>query len=181
MNMRRLKPSPALVLAMIALLVAMGGVGYSATKLKAGSVKTKAIKNGAVTESKLANGAVSSKKFATNALAPNAAKLNGVAPGGCQAGWIKGTLVIDTTGAPAAYTDVPGFNCTGGSVQYRRTAVGEYDVRFTGNDSGSAVASSLQENHLVSAYKIGDGEFHVVVEAVNSVNADNKKFALLAF
>jgi len=46
---RRYLPSPALVVACLALLVALGGTGYAAIKLPANSVGTKQLKRGAVT------------------------------------------------------------------------------------------------------------------------------------
>lgn len=60
----RLRPSPALVIACLALFIAMGGVGYAALKLGKGVVKTKNIKNGAITAKKLAPGAVTAPKLA---------------------------------------------------------------------------------------------------------------------
>src|SRR5262249_55493361 len=65
---RGLRPSPAMVVACLALFVAVGGVGYAAVKLAPNSVKTKQIKKGAVTEPKLANGAVSNGKLADGAV-----------------------------------------------------------------------------------------------------------------
>jgi hypothetical protein len=59
-----LKPTPAMLVACLALFVAMSGVGYAALKLKPNSVKTKNIKAGAVTETKIADGAVTTKKIA---------------------------------------------------------------------------------------------------------------------
>jgi hypothetical protein len=53
-----------MVVALLALVVAVGGTGYAAVKLKKNSVKTKTIKNLAVTESKLADGAVTNPKIA---------------------------------------------------------------------------------------------------------------------
>jgi hypothetical protein len=67
---RNLRPSPALIIACLALFVALGGVSVAALKLKANSVKTKNIKNGAVTTPKLA----------ADAKAPDAAKLGGLVP-----------------------------------------------------------------------------------------------------
>jgi hypothetical protein len=64
---RWLRPSPAMIVALIALFVAMGGAGYAAVKLKKNAVKTKNIKDGAVTSSKLGNGAVTSSKLANDA------------------------------------------------------------------------------------------------------------------
>jgi hypothetical protein len=63
-----LRPSPALLVACLALFVAMGGAGYAALKLKPNSVKTKNLKNSAVTEAKVADGAVSTPKLAPNAV-----------------------------------------------------------------------------------------------------------------
>ena len=49
-------PSPAVVIAIVALLVGLGGGAYAAKKIKLGkgTVKTKNIKDGAVTEQKIA-------------------------------------------------------------------------------------------------------------------------------
>ena len=66
--LRGLRPSPALIVACLALFVAMGGVGYAALKLKPNSVKTKNIKNGAVKEAKIADGAVTGGKLANGAV-----------------------------------------------------------------------------------------------------------------
>ena len=52
------RPSPALVVATIALIVALGGTGYAAFKLPANSVGTKQLRKGAVTPSKIKTGAV---------------------------------------------------------------------------------------------------------------------------
>jgi hypothetical protein len=51
--MRRLIPSPALVVALLAVLLATGGVGYAA-----GQIRTKDIRDGAVTSLKIRDGAV---------------------------------------------------------------------------------------------------------------------------
>jgi hypothetical protein len=53
---RRLRaPSPALVISVIALFVALGGTTYAATSLPKNSVGTKQLKAGAVTKSKISN------------------------------------------------------------------------------------------------------------------------------
>ena len=51
MSLRR--PSPALVVASLALVVALGGTGYAAIRLPAGSVGTAQLKNGAVISTKV--------------------------------------------------------------------------------------------------------------------------------
>ena len=67
-----LRPTPALVVAFVALFAAMGGFGYAAVKIKQSSVKTKNIKNAAVTTDKIADGAVTTPKLAPDAVAPSA-------------------------------------------------------------------------------------------------------------
>src|SRR6266849_3724872 len=62
------RPSPSMVVACIALLIALGGTGMAAVgALPRGSVNTAAIRNGAVTTPKLANSAVTLAKLASNA------------------------------------------------------------------------------------------------------------------
>jgi hypothetical protein len=53
MTMRFKAPSPALVISLIALFVALGGTTYAATSLPKNSVGTQQIKNGAVTKQKI--------------------------------------------------------------------------------------------------------------------------------
>lgn len=55
---RRYLPSPAMVVACLALLVALGGTGYAAIKLPANSVGTKQLKRGAVTGVKVKSNAL---------------------------------------------------------------------------------------------------------------------------
>ena len=47
------RPSAAMLVAILALILALGGVSYAATQLPNNSVGTKQIKNGAVTRKKL--------------------------------------------------------------------------------------------------------------------------------
>ncbi|MGZ4408884.1 MAG: hypothetical protein ACXVY6_08860 [Gaiellaceae bacterium] len=51
--MRHSRPSPSLVISMIALAVALGGTGYAAIVLPAGSVGTRQLQNGAVVAAKV--------------------------------------------------------------------------------------------------------------------------------
>ena len=47
------RPSPALIVAIIALIISMGGTGYAAFTLPSNSVGTKQLKNGSVTAAKV--------------------------------------------------------------------------------------------------------------------------------
>ena len=191
LNIRALRPTPALVVAFVALFATMGGIGYSAVKLKPSSIKTKNIKTGAVTTDKLADGAVTTPKFAPDAVAPNATyaknaanatnatnatnaanamRLGGVAPGHCQVGWLKASMVVDTTPLTDANPDmdVPGFNCAsnaGDAIHIHREATGSYTVTLAGIDSGVAVTTSAGAgaagNAVTAASKIEGGELNV--------------------
>lgn len=67
------KPSPALVVAFIALFVALGGTTYAAVQINGsqivdGTIATAKLRNGAVSTSKLRNGAVSTPKLRNGAV-----------------------------------------------------------------------------------------------------------------
>jgi hypothetical protein len=67
------RPSPAMAVALLALIVALSGSAYAATKIgtkqiKAGAVTAKKIRTGAVTAGKIRPGAVSTEKIAPNAV-----------------------------------------------------------------------------------------------------------------
>ena len=193
---RSLRPTPALVVAFVALFAAMGGFGYAAVKLQPASVKTKNIRTGAVTTDKLADGAVTTPKFSPDAVAPNAmyaanaARLGGAAPGQCQTGWLKASAVIDTSTLTDAQPDavVPGFNCashTADAVSIHRDAVGRYTVTLTGIDSGTAISSSSganPANAVTAASPVAGGQ--AIVKVWNNSDAafvDGKTFSLLVF
>lgn len=61
-------PRPSTVIALVALAVALGGTGYAATLLPAGSVGTAQLKNGAVVSSKVKNGSLRAADFAPGQL-----------------------------------------------------------------------------------------------------------------
>lgn len=190
---RRLLPSPALIVACLALFVALGGVGYAAPK---GKDKRKVR---SIADQEIAKQAPS-LKVSNAANAANANKLDGSPSSDfqrfCAAGGIKATAVINTTGAGAAFANVPGFNCfrpgdTTSSVQVERLAQGQYYIRFVGNSgpnaSGSAVASMVSADGYVN-YVLADpspisGEnvFQVVVHNAAGNVVDNRTFSLLAF
>src|ERR1700751_4692410 len=76
---RRLRaPSPALVIALVALFVALGGTTYAATSLPTNSVGPRQLKKNAVTAPKIKQRAVTAAKIDTKGLTvPNATALGG--------------------------------------------------------------------------------------------------------
>lgn len=69
--MKRLRlgrPSPALVISIVALVMAMGGTGYAALKLPKNSVGSKQLKKNSVTGSKVKNGSLTGADLKLSAL-----------------------------------------------------------------------------------------------------------------
>jgi hypothetical protein len=67
-SFRLSRPSPALVVSIIALVAALGGTSYAAFSLPKNSVGSKQLKNNAVTTKKIKNGAVTGSKIANNTI-----------------------------------------------------------------------------------------------------------------
>jgi hypothetical protein len=61
--MRIRRPSPATAIALLALVIALGGTSYAALRLPAGSVGTKQLKNNAVTGAKVKNRSLAASDF----------------------------------------------------------------------------------------------------------------------
>ncbi|MBV9311991.1 MAG: hypothetical protein JOZ73_14260 [Solirubrobacterales bacterium] len=78
MHLKNRRPSPALIISLIALLVALGGTSYAAFKLPKNSVGTKQLKKNAVTTAKIKNKAVTGGKIKLSTLGtvPSANRAN---------------------------------------------------------------------------------------------------------
>jgi|tagenome__1003787_1003787.scaffolds.fasta_scaffold19699905_1 hypothetical protein len=108
---------------------------------------------------------------------------------GCQNGKIKGYARIKGTNLPASvtYTTSPSWidatnNCSNGAVQVRKRSTGIYYVKFLGNASAMAIATSNSDgtspesrhnDNIISVAKVTDGgsadlgAFRVEVQDVN--------------
>jgi hypothetical protein len=62
------RPSPAMLVALLALFVALGGSSYAALQVRVNSVGSKQLRNNAVTSKKIKNGAVNSSKVMNGSL-----------------------------------------------------------------------------------------------------------------
>jgi hypothetical protein len=107
-------PSPALVVSVIALSVALGGTGYAAIVLPANSVGTSQIKKDAVTTAKVKNGSLRLADFAAGQLPAGATGAPGPAGATGATGAIGATGAAGPTGAKGDKGD-PGTNGTDGT------------------------------------------------------------------
>ena len=80
-NFRMKLPSPAMIVAMAALIVALGGTSYAATKLAKNSVGEKQIKKNAVTATKIKANSVTSTKVKDRSLQAKDFKANSLPKG----------------------------------------------------------------------------------------------------
>jgi hypothetical protein len=184
-----------MVVALLALFVALSGTGYAAikingTQLTNRSVAAKKIRKNTLTgreirESRLGTvprarnttrlgGRDSSGFLASNATAADSSQLGGLGPSSyvrreCDqnSGQIKGFAAVDAaTGFSGTFTVVPGYNCSGQSVEARRLSLGRYEVRFNGSPVTRGVATSLVPGFsadMVSLTNEGPGLFLVYI------------------
>jgi hypothetical protein len=144
-SFRPRRPSPALVVSIISLVVAMGGAGYAAVKLPKGSVgnkqlksravTTKKIKDGAVTTKKLKRGAVTDAKIASQTITGGKIKLGtlGTVPSANQANSANSantaaSATIAGSAQPAAFAHV---SATGGLDTGNSKNVGAAELNST--------------------------------------------------
>ena len=86
------RPSPAIVISMIALFVAMGGTGYAVSR---NSVGANQLKPGAVTAAKLKRGAVTAGKIGPKSVVAGKLGANAVLPGNLGNGIISTAKISD--------------------------------------------------------------------------------------
>ena len=131
MTGRPIKPSPSMVIALLALFVSIGGVGYAASK-----IDTDQIKSQAVTTEKLAKNAVTSQK-----LAKLAVKTGKLADG-------------SVTGQKVQADSLTGDNIDESTLGQVPDAAG-----LDGKGSGAFVASNIYkaESAVSAGTNLGDG------------------------
>lgn len=102
MKLRLKPPSPAMAVACLALLVALGGTSYAAVAIPANSVGTRQLKANAVTSAKIDNGTIQTSDLSSRAVTS-----------------LKGaTGPQGPAGSALAYGDVPATVSDGGIVHY---------------------------------------------------------------
>jgi len=84
-----------------------------------------------------------------------------------QTGALKGTVTIAASPAfSGTFTAVPGYNCSGQSIEARRLSMGRYEVRFNGSPATQAVATAIVTSikaDMISVTNQSPGLFTVYV------------------
>jgi hypothetical protein len=186
---RRL-PSPAMVVACIALAVALGGTSYAAIKLPRNSVGTKQLQKNAVVASKLSARSVGPQKLQNNAVTtrtikdnqltgakidestlakvPSATKADTAANSDLAGGNTvrRFTTVVAPGGAPATVLDLNGLTitlgCPGGNVALR------------GNNTSGEAAQIEFQGFGEGAGPFGDGGTFTQTTDANLNNDENR-------
>jgi hypothetical protein len=153
MSCRIRRPSPALVVSFLALLVALGGTSWAALRLPKNSVGTKQLKSGAVTTKKIKNGAVTASKINTLGLTVPNARHAGRADAATNA--TNATIASNAANAGTAQTAA--VSNAIGSVTYVKGNV----VGIPGATGGSPYALSMDSTATCPAgtVVIGTGAF----------------------
>lgn len=164
------RPSPALVVSIIALVVALGGTSYAAFSVPRNSVGTKQLKENAVTTSKIKNGTVTGKKIANNSITGK--QINASTLGTVPSANTANTATTAANSAHAANADSLGGNpasafqqkilwarvapdgsltAGSGATSSGLLATGDYEVIFNRAVAGCAydatIGSSLVSNN----------------------------------
>jgi hypothetical protein len=134
---RTRRPSPALVISIVALLVALGGTAYAGITIPKNSVGTKQLKDGAVTTKKIKNGTVTASKINTSGLTvPRALQANSATTAGSATTATNATNA--TNAANAAVGDSP--------IAWARVAANGTVI------AGRGITSSNVSEEFTSAY-----------------------------
>jgi hypothetical protein len=214
------RPSPAMLVALLALFVALGGSSYAAVKIGArdiqrGAVGTRAIANESIRSADIHNATISGADIKDDSLtnadidnaslsaataksadtaahastattatsagsansakkADDAEKLDGLDSAdftrpACtsQTGALKGAVTIAASAAfSGTFTPVPGYNCSGQSIEARRLSMGRYEIRFNGSPATQAVATAIVSGikaDMTSVTNSGPGLFTIYV------------------
>jgi hypothetical protein len=144
---------PATILATIALLVALSGAGYAATKIGTGQLKNNAvttakIKNNAITTGKIRAGAVQGGDLATNAVSARALAPNSVTGRDLAAGSVGATALA--TGA------VSGDKIGTGAVTTAKLGNGSVTDEKLGPNS---VTAAKIAGGTITAANVAPGQF----------------------
>jgi hypothetical protein len=142
-NLRRFRPSAAMVVASIALFVAIGGISWAAA-----TIGTSDIKRGAVTKKKLHKKAVSSKKIAADAVSGAKIQDGAVA---------RETLSDDQQTLWAAVQSNGTVVDQSGGISVVARGGGSYEIDFGEDVSGRALTATGTNARVIANVTLCNG------------------------
>ena len=169
---RRLRaPSPALVISLIALFVALGGTSYAAITLPRNSVGAKQLRKNAVTAVKIKKGSVTAAKINTRGLNVPSAKHATTADSATSAATVGGQTVkvIQWKAPPGTATQTifsaEGLTITGScdassniTVDAKGTNAQNSEFRLQGNASATAFFKNVHQFSDTNSVSLVDGD-----------------------
>ena len=163
----RRRPSPAMVIATMALLVALGGTGYAATSLPIASVGTAQLKANAVVSSKVRNGSLLRVDFAAGQVPRGPAGAAGPAGPAGPSGPAgpAGPAGASATALWASVNSSGSFARSVGTTSAGRLDVGQYEIVFNKDVSGCGYVGTLGN---ATTDKPGSGEISVAPRKGNA-------------
>jgi hypothetical protein len=161
------RPSPALVISILALIVALGGTSYAAITLSKNSVGPSQLRNGAVTTSKIKSGAVTASKVKSHSLTGKQINVSslGTVPNASHAS--TADLATNATNATNADTAASAANAT--------TVGGETVQKFFFQGPVNTAASVILHLDGLSLSAGCDGSTNPIFVANSDTNATQLK------
>jgi len=153
------RPSPAMIVALVALFVAMGGVGYAAS-VADNSVGTKALKSRAVTGDKIAKNTILGSRIINGTIKGKDINL-------ATMGTVPSATIANTAGSYAVVNNGVLLR-NRNVVSVTQLSVGNYQVTFNQNVSQCAYVASAGN---VAVGNTGNDDSAVVRPSGNSANA----------
>lgn len=135
------RPSPALVVATVALIVALGGTSYAAFAVPNNSVGTPQLKNGAVTGAKVANGTLTGSKIKASTL--------GTVP--------TATTATNATNATTALNAANAINAVNSADSIVASKLGQVFYRSSTFAIAATTRATWQANCAAGTFAVGGG------------------------